>query len=90
MVYSKDVEGRTLYDTCLVSYGGNLRSGHGLQCLPALLSGGGGDRIKHGRHIVLPKENTSLANYWLTLLQQVGVELPQFAYSDGVVSELFS
>ncbi|MGB0143317.1 MAG: DUF1552 domain-containing protein [Akkermansiaceae bacterium] len=85
---TKDVEGRRLYDTCLVSYGGNLRSGHGLQSLPALLSGGAADRIKHGKHIVLPKENTSLANYWLTLLQQVGVELPQFAYSDGVVSEL--
>jgi len=85
---TKDFEGRRLYDSCIVSYGGNLRTGHGLQSLPALLSGGGAERIKHGRHIVLPKEDTSLANYWLTLLQQAGVEAPKFHYSTGVVSEL--
>ena len=85
---TKDSDGRRLYDSCIVSYGSNLRVGHGLQSLPALLSGGGADRIKHGRHVVLPKENTSLANYWLTLLQQVGVQTPNFNYSTGVVSEL--
>ena len=85
---TRDLEGRRLYDSCIVSYGSNLRAGHGLQSLPALLSGGGADRIKHGRHVVLPKEDTSLANYWLTLLQQAGVETPKFHYSDGEVSEL--
>ena len=85
-----DSEGRRLYDSCLVSYGSNLRAGHGLQSVPALLSGGGADRIQHGRHLVLPKEDTSLANYWLTLLQQAGVETPSFHYSDGEVTELLS
>ncbi len=85
---TKDSEGRRLYDSCIVSYGSNLRTGHGLQSLPALLSGGGAERIKHGRHVVLPKENTSLANYWLTLLQQAGVDAPTFHYSDGELSEL--
>lgn len=85
---TKVSEGRRLYDSCIVSYGSNLRTGHGLQSLPALLSGGGADRIKHGRHIVLPKEDTSLANYWLTLLQQAGVETPKFHYSTEVVSEM--
>ena len=87
---TKDLEGRRLYDSCIVSYGSNLRTGHGLQSLPALLSGGGAERIKHGRHIHLPKEDTSLANYWLTLLQQAGVEIPKFHYSTGIVSELLS
>jgi len=87
---TKDLEGRRLYDSCIVSYGSNLRTGHGLQSLPALLSGGGAERIKHGRHIQLPKEDTSLANYWLTLLQQAGVEIPKFHYSTGIVSELLS
>lgn len=87
---TKDSEGRRLYDSCIVSYGSNLRTGHGLQSLPALLSGGGAERIQHGRHIVLPKEDTSLANYWLTLLQQAGVETPKFHYSTGVVSELLA
>jgi len=46
------------------------------------------DRIKHGRHIILQKENTSLPNYWLTLLQQCGVNTQKFHYSDGEISEL--
>lgn len=87
---TKDSEGRRLYDSCIVSYGSNLRAGHGLRSLPALLSGGGADRIKHGRHIVLPNEDTSLANYWVTLLQQAGVDTPRFHYSTGIVSELYS
>ena len=87
---TKDSEGRRLYDSCIVSYGSNLRAGHGLQSLPALLSGGGAERIKHGRHIILPQEDTSLANYWLTLLHQAGVDTPNFHYSTGEVSELLS
>lgn len=41
-----------------------------------------------GRHIILPKADTSLANYWLTLLQESGVQTPSFNYSSSVVSEL--
>ena len=85
---TKDSEGRRLFDSCIVSYGSNLRAGHGLQSCPALLSGGGAERIKHGRHIVLPQEDTLLANYWLTLLQQAGVDTPKFHYSSGEVTEL--
>lgn len=85
---TKDTDGRRLYDSCIVSYGSNLRAGHGLQNCPALLSGGGAERIRHGRHIVLPPADTSLANYWLTLLQQAGVETPKFHYSSGEVTEL--
>ncbi len=87
---TKDLDGRSLFDSCIVSFGSNLRTGHGLTSLPALLSGGGADRIRHGRHVVLPKENTSLANYWLTLLQQAGVDTPKFHYSDGEISELLN
>ena len=87
---TKDTEGRRLYDSCIVSYGSNLRSGHGLQSCPALLSGGGTPRIKHGRHIILPKADTSLANYWLTLLQEAGVQTPSFNYSSSIVSELLA
>ena len=85
---TKDKDGRRLYDSCIVSYGSNLRAGHGLQSCPALLSGGGAERIQHGRHIVLPHKDTSLANYWLTLLQQAGVQTPEFHYSTDIVSEL--
>ena len=85
---AKDIDGSRLYDNCLVSFGSNLRSGHELQNLPAILSGGAGKDIKHGRHIVLPKEDTPLANYWLTLMQQTGVDLQKFSHSTGTVPEL--
>ncbi len=87
---AKDIDGSRLYDNCIVSYGTNLRSGHELKNLPAILSGGGAKAIKHGRHIILPKEDTPLANYWLTLMQQAGVPQDSFSHSTGIVPELLS
>lgn len=40
---TKDKDGSRRYDSWIVSYDGNLMTGHGLQSLPALLSGGGSD-----------------------------------------------
>ena len=85
---AKDTDGSRLFDNCIVSYGTNLRSGHELKNLPALLSGGGAKDLPLGRHIALPEEDTPLANYWLTLMQQAGLELDQFSHSTGTVSEL--
>ena len=87
---AKDSDGSRLYDNCIVSYGTNLRSGHELKNLPAILSGGGAKAIKHGRHIILPEEDTPLANYWLTLMQQAGLETEKFSHSTGIVPELLS
>ena len=87
---AKDMDGSSLYDNCIVSYGTNLRSGHELKNLPAMLSGGGAPKIKHGRHVVLPETDTPLANYWLTLLQQAGVDLESFSHSTGTVPELLA
>ncbi len=85
---AKDSDGSRLYDQCIVSYGTNLRSGHELKGLPAIVSGGGAKDIKHGRHLVLPEKDTPLANYWLTLMQQAGVDLDNFSHSTGIVPEL--
>ncbi|MGY8770598.1 MAG: DUF1552 domain-containing protein [Pirellulales bacterium] len=85
---AKDSDGSRLFDNCIVSYGTNLRSGHELKDLPAILSGGGAKDIQHGRHIILPNENTPLANYWLTLMQQAGLETSKFSHSTDVVPEL--
>ena len=79
-----------MFDNCIVSYGTNLRSGHELKNVPAILSGGGAQQIAHGRHIILPEEDTPLANYWLTLMQQSGVTLDTFSHSTGNVPELLS
>jgi len=85
---AKDMDGQRLYDNCIVSYGSNLRSGHELRNLPALLTGGGTDRIKHGRHIALP-ENTPLENYWLTLLREADIDIEQFNNSSGPIKQLY-
>ena len=87
---AKDADGSRLFDHCIVSYGSNLRSGHELKNVPAIISGGGAKDIKHGRHVILPKQNTPLANYWLTLMKQGGVEVPKFSHSTGTLPELLS
>lgn len=87
---ARDMDGSRLYDQCIVSYGTNLRSGHELKNLPALLSGGGAKGISHGRHLMLPEKDTPLANYWLTLLRQAGIELDSFSHSTGDIPELLA
>jgi hypothetical protein len=87
---AKDSDGSRLYDNCIASYGTNLRSGHELKGLPAIVSGGGAKDIKHGSHIMLPEEDTPLANYWLTLMQQAGMPIEEFSHSTGTIAELLS
>ena len=87
---ARDMDGSRLFDQCIISYGTNLRSGHELRNVPALLSGGGAAQIRHGRHVMLPEEDTPLANYWLTLMQQAGLPLEQFSHSTGIVPELLA
>ena len=86
---TKDLNGQTLYDTTIASFGSNLRTGHTLKSCPALLTGGGVKNIKHGRHIML-RELTPMSNYWLTILQEAGVRGNQFNDSTGVLDELLS
>lgn len=85
---TRDVNGQSLFDTTLISYGSNLRTGHGLKGCPAIYTGGAGEKLKRGEHIVLPEQDTPLANYWLTLAQQSGVPLNQFSHSTGTLGEL--
>lgn len=85
---AKDTDGSRLFDNCIVSYGSNLRSGHELKNVPAILSGGGAKDIKHGRHVILPKQDTPLANYWLTLMQQGGIKIDSFSHSTGTLPEI--
>jgi len=44
-----------------------------------------GKRIGSG---ILPKQDTPLANYWLTLCQQSGIQMDRFSHSTGTVSEI--
>ena len=85
-----DIHGQNLFQSTLISYGSNLRAGHGLKGCPALYAGGAATNLKYGEHIVLQKKDTPLANYWLTLVQQAGVPLDRFSHSTGSLSELLS
>ncbi len=87
---AKDTDGSRLFDNCIVSYGTNLRSGHELKNLPAIVAGGGAKKIKKGEHIILPEEDTPLANYWLTLMQEAGLETDQFSHSTGNLPEILA
>jgi hypothetical protein len=84
---AKDMDGSRLYDNCIVSYGTNLRSGHELRNLPALLTGGGAKGITHGSNLVL-EPDTPLANYWLTLMKQADLPIDKFSHSTGIIPEL--
>ncbi len=53
---TEDLNGQNLFDSSLISYGSNLRSGHGLRGCPAIYTGGAAKNLKSGEHIVLPTE----------------------------------
>lgn len=86
---TNDLHGGRLFDSCVVSYGTNIRSSHGLKGFPLFLSGGGIENLRLGESIMLPPE-TPLANVWLTLLQQAGVPIEQFSHSTGTASEILA
>ncbi len=74
----------SLLDNCLVVYGGAIRDGnrHDHHDLPILLAGRGGGRFTPGSHIKYPTE-TPLNNLFLSMLETVGVDIPQLGDSTG-------
>ncbi|HBN79516.1 MAG TPA: hypothetical protein DD473_27580 [Planctomycetaceae bacterium] len=50
---------------------------------------GGGNRLRQGQHINIP-EGTLLANLWLTQTNLLGLNLPRFADSTGIILALFA
>ncbi|WDE98949.1 DUF1552 domain-containing protein [Lentisphaera profundi] len=83
-----DLNGKSLFDSTLISYGTNIRLTHSLRGCPAIYTGGAAAKLKTGEHIILPEEDTPLANYWLTLCQQSGVEMDSFSHSTGTLKKL--
>ena len=84
-----DPNGKSIHDNILVYCGGGLRTAHRTLNVPCLLTGGGFKGLKHGSHIKAPKENTALANLWLTMLQDAGAKLDSFADSTGTARAIF-
>ncbi|MCM8534604.1 MAG: DUF1552 domain-containing protein [Lentisphaeraceae bacterium] len=73
--------GKTLLDNTMVLYGSNMgnASSHDNRNLPVILAGGG---FKHGQHLAYdPIRNEALANLFVTMLQNLGVETDKFGSS---------
>lgn len=77
-----------LLDSTQVLMGSNLgnASGHITRDLPILLTGGG---WKHGQHLQFEgRENYPLARLFVSMMQQMGLEVGQFASGQGTMAGL--
>jgi hypothetical protein len=81
----------TLLDHSLYLYGSGMGNPniHDHVNLPIIVAGGGGGKVRGGRHIKYA-EPAPLANLHLTLLDRVGVRLDSFADSTGKIDTLFN
>ncbi|MFN0052308.1 MAG: DUF1552 domain-containing protein [Planctomycetales bacterium] len=78
-------QGGSLLDHTLVFFSSNLgnASTHSSRNLPVLLAGGG---LRHGRHLAFdPQKPPPLCNLYVSMLQRLGIEEPQFGSSSGTL-----
>ncbi|HVT82890.1 MAG TPA: DUF1552 domain-containing protein [Phycisphaerae bacterium] len=84
----KEGEGNLL-DHSMIVYGSAISDGnqHLHNNLPILLAGGGGGTLKPGQHLRL-KDDTPMANLFLSLTDRLGVKQDNFGDSTGRLREL--
>ena len=78
----------TLLDRTSVFFSSNLgnASNHATRNLPILLAGGG---FKHGTHLAFdPKTPTPMCNLYVSMLQQMDLEIDTFGTSTGPLAGL--
>lgn len=81
-------DGSDLLDRTMVYYGSNLgnASSHDNKNMPVILAGGG---FRHGQHLAFDRvHNTPLANLYLSMLQQLGIEVDAFASGKSTLKGL--
>jgi hypothetical protein len=83
-----DHEG-TLLDNSMILYGSSIGDGnvHTHDKLPLVLAGGGGGKIKGGRHLKYSNE-TPMNNLLLSMLDKQGINVEQFGDSTGKIKGL--
>ncbi len=86
----KESDGSTLLENAIVTYGAGLGDGatHQYFDLPLIVAGHAQGAIKQGRFIQC-KSGTLNANMWLTIAKLMGLDMNQYADSDGVISDLW-
>jgi hypothetical protein len=74
-----------LLDRSMVMLGSHMHSGgHNNRNLPIILAGG---RFRHGQHLAFDADNNyPLANLYVTMLRQLGLEVDTFASSTGTMT----
>lgn len=87
----KEIDGSSMLDNSIVSYGAGLGDGatHQFYDLPMLVAGKAQGQIKQGRFLRL-RSGTLNSNLWLTFAQLMGLEIDSFADSNGVISDLWT
>lgn len=80
----------TLLDHSLILFGSNLSvpTSHSQRDLPIIVAGGAAGRVKGGRSIALPGDETPLTNLYLTMLDKAGVPTEKLGDSTGRFSRL--
>ena len=78
-----------LLDHSMFVYGSNMSNSdaHNQFPLPTSIIGGGGGRMKSGRHVRYP-DHTPLANALLTVLDKAGVPEKSLGDSTGMLAEI--
>ena len=79
----------TLLDNCAIMYGSGICDGnrHNNENLPILFAGGGGGRIRTGRHLRVTGE-TPVCNLFNSMLDTAGAKVDLFGDSTGRLSQL--
>jgi hypothetical protein len=81
-------EGDPLLDRTMVMLGSDLgnASSHDNRNLPIILAGGG---FRHGQHLAFDRDNNyPLPNLYVSMLQQLGLEIDRFASGEGTMRGL--
>jgi hypothetical protein len=84
-----DEGGTSLLDNSMIMLGGTIKDGnrHTEENLPLLLAGRGKGTIRPGRRLRAEKK-TPLCNLYVSLLDRMGIKVPQFGDSTGALQGL--
>jgi hypothetical protein len=87
----EEANGTTLLDNTIFTMGAGLGDGstHQYNDLPLIVAGGGGGKLKLGKHVQCER-GTPLSNLWLTQLQALGIKRDRYADSTGTLDAILA
>ena len=80
----------SLLDNTVLLYGGSTSTTHLARNYPLILAGGQSLGLRHGSHQHFDEDEYCLADLYVTLLQQLGLDVAQFAGGQRSLSQLLS